>query len=395
MHVCMEHTHHPPRVIHQPVPRATLGAEHATAALKSMGSIFLYGDSICEELGSVFFSQERIEYVYPYHDKMRKMRGSTPDDISQQVFVAPSCFGVAELRGDVQQKLSRAALIVLSAGKNVMDWMTMRQIADEIRALVLPMLAAKPAGLPMLLITPTKTRHVHEEDAIAETLRDLESGTFRLVRRSDVGLTADDFRPNDPMHLTQVGMLKLTQAIVSKAARMRTHADAQEAAAPRAAPEPAPETCGLGCGVGCGYAVRSAGASTRAPRRAPRTLLDYPVGLWVCVPRRNHLGLGFSTWCRILRHQEGLLVVAVPDERDQKVPLRLLTEEARAQPPQPPPPARPTGLKIRIARPYVYVRRDAPRAASSPCSFPSSFPCSFRPTGLKIRIARPAADALL
>ena len=46
------------------------------------------------------------------------------------------------------------ALIVLSAGKNVMDWMTMRQIADEIRALVLPMLAAKPAGLPMPLATP-------------------------------------------------------------------------------------------------------------------------------------------------------------------------------------------------------------------------------------------------
>ena len=188
------------------------GAEHATEVLKGMGSIFLYGDSVCEELGSVFFSQERIEYVYPYHDNMRKMRGSTPDDISQQVFVAPSCFGVAELRCDVQQKLSRAALIVLSAGKNVMDWMTMRQIADEIRALVLPMLAVKPAGLPMLLITPTKTQHVHEEDAIAETLRDLESGTFQLVRRSDVGLTADDFRPNDPMHLTQVGMAKLTQA---------------------------------------------------------------------------------------------------------------------------------------------------------------------------------------
>ena len=324
------------------VARALVGgAEHATAVLKGMGSIFLYGDSVCEELGSVFFSQERIEYVYPYHDNMRKMRGSTPDDISQQVFVAPSCFGVAELRCDVQQKLSRAALIVLSAGKNVMDWMTMRQIADEIRALVLPMLAAKPAGLPMLLITPTKTQHVHEEDAIAETLRDLESGTFQLVRRSDVGLTADDFRPNDPMHLTQVGMAKLTQArgralgmsacarrraclparppaclparlpaylpaeshpnpepnpnpdpgqaIVSKAARMRTHADAQEEAPLRAALEPAPETRG--------YAVRSAGASTRAPQRAPRTLRDYPVGLWACVPRRNHLGLGFSTWC--------------------------------------------------------------------------------------------------
>lgn len=274
-----------------------------------MGSIFLYGDSVCEELGSVFFSQERIEYVYPYHDNMRKMRGSTPDDISQQVFVAPSCFGVADLRCDVQQKLSRSALIVLSAGKNVMDWMTMRQIADEIRALVLPMLRAKPAGLPMLLITPTKTQHVHEEDAIAETLRDLESDTFQLVRRSDVGLTADDFRPNDPMHLTQVGMAKLTQvgmaklhervdpkpnpdpnqAIVSKAARMRTHADAQEEAPLRAALEPAPETRG--------YAVRSAGASTRAPQQAPRTLRDYPVGLWACVPRRNHLGLGFSTWC--------------------------------------------------------------------------------------------------
>ena len=319
------------------------GAEHATEVLKGMGSIFLYGDSVCEELGSVFFSQERIEYVYPYHDNMRKMRGSTPDDISQQVFVAPSCFGVAELRCDVQQKLSRAALIVLSAGKNVMDWMTMRQIADEIRALVLPMLAVKPAGLPMLLITPTKTQHVHEEDAIAETLRDLESGTFQLVRRSDVGLTADDFRPNDPMHLTQVGMAKLTQArgralgtsppaclpaclrspsclpaclparlpaylpaephpnpvpnpnpdpnqaIASKAARMRTHADAQQEAPLRAALEPAPETRG--------YAVRSAGASTRAPQRAPRTLRDYPVGQWACVPRRNHLGLGFSTWC--------------------------------------------------------------------------------------------------
>ena len=112
----------------------------------------------------------------------------------------------------MQQKLSHAALIVLSAGKNGMDWMTMRQIADEIRALVLPMLAAKPAGLPMLLITPTKTQHVHDEDAIAETLRDLESDTFQLVRRSDVGLTADDFRPNDPMHLTQAGMAKLTQA---------------------------------------------------------------------------------------------------------------------------------------------------------------------------------------
>jgi hypothetical protein len=292
------------------VARALVGgAEHATEVLKGMGSIFLYGDSVCEELGSVFFSQERIEYVYPYHDNMRKMRGSTPDDISQQVFVAPSCFGVADLRCDVQQKLSRSALIVLSAGKNVMDWMTMRQIADEIRALVLPMLRAKPAGLPMLLITPTKTQHVHEEDAIAETLRDLESDTFQLVRRSDVGLTADDFRPNDPMHLTQVGMAKLTQvgmaklhervdpkpnpdpnqAIVSKAARMRTHADAQEEAPLRAALEPAPETRG--------YAVRSAGASTRAPQQAPRTLRDYPVGLWACVPRRNHLGLGFSTWC--------------------------------------------------------------------------------------------------
>ena len=75
-----------------------------------------------------------------------------------------------------------------------------------------------------------------------------------------------------------------------------------------------------------GYAVRSAGASARAPHRAPRTLHDYPVGQWACVPRRNHLGLGFSTWCRIVRHQEGVLVVAVPGERDQKVPLRLLAE---------------------------------------------------------------------
>ena len=57
----------------------------------------------------------------------------------------------------------------------------------------------------------------------------------------------------------------------------------------RGALEPAPETRG--------YAVRSAGASARAPHRAPRTLRDYPVGQWACVPRRNHLGLGFSTWC--------------------------------------------------------------------------------------------------
>ena len=125
-----------------------------------------------------------------------------------------------------------------------------------------------------------------------------------------------------------------------------------------------------------GYAVRSAGASARAPHRAPRTLRDYPVGQWACVPRRNHLGLGFSTWCRIVRHQEGVLVVAVPGERDQKVPLRLLAEEARATPP--PPPAHPTGLKIRIARPCVSMRREAPRA------------CPSRPSGFKIRIPRPA-----
>ena len=228
---------------HEDVGRALLGGtEHATAVLKGMGSIFLYGDSVCEELGSMFFSQERIEYVYPYHENMRKMRGSTPDDISQQVFVAPSCFGVAELRCDVQQKLSRAALIVLSAGKNVMDWMTMRQIADEIRALVLPMLAAKPAGLPMLLITPTKMQHVHEKDAITETLRDLESSTFQLVGRSDVGLTADDFRPNDPMHLTRVGMAKLTQAHPTPGPR-RTPESARRRACPPARPPAHLPTC--------------------------------------------------------------------------------------------------------------------------------------------------------
>ena len=128
-----------------------------------------------------------------------------------------------------------------------------------------------------------------------------------------------------------------------------------------------------------GYAVRSAGASARAPHRAPRTLRDYPVGEWACVPRRNHLGLGFSTWCRIVRHQEGVLVVAVPGERDQKVPLRLLAEDARATPP--PPPAHLTGLKIRIARPCVSMRREAPRA------------CPSRPSGFKIRIPRPATHA--
>ena len=90
---------------HDDVGRALLGGtEHATAVLKGMGSIFLYGDSVCEELGSMFFSQERIEYVYPYHENMRKMRGSTPDDISQQVFVAPSCFGVAELRCETRAR---------------------------------------------------------------------------------------------------------------------------------------------------------------------------------------------------------------------------------------------------------------------------------------------------
>ena len=247
---------------HEDVGRALLGGtEHATVVLKGMGSIFLYGDSVCEELGSMFFSQERIEYVYPYHDNMRKMRGSTPDDISQQVFVAPSCFGVAELRCDVQQKLSRAALIVLSAGKNVMDWMTMRQIADEIRALVLPMLAAKPAGLPMLLITPTKMQHVHEKDAIAETLRDLESGTFQLVGRSDVGLTADDFRPNDPMHLTRVGMAKLTQA---------------HAAPHRAPPRPTPESA---------CARRRACPLARPPTRPPAPLPIHPPACLPAEPR--------------------------------------------------------------------------------------------------------------
>ena len=80
-----------------------------------------------------------------------------------------------------------------------------------------------------------------------------------------------------------------------------------------------------------GRASRALVAVEPAPRK--RTLADFQVGWWAFVPRVDDHGFGFSTWCQIVKHEDGQVKVAVPGEKRQKVALRLLTVEAREEAP--------------------------------------------------------------
>eukprot|EP00966_Prymnesium_polylepis_P115545 2671122-Prymnesium_polylepis.1 len=111
----------------------TVSDEQALAELLDKGTILLYGDSICEEFGELYLRHSSINFEYAAHTKMR---GSSPDEINKQVFTKQHT-----LKDDVKEKIDRASLIVLSAGKNIMYKTTETGIAAEVRDLVLqPML---------------------------------------------------------------------------------------------------------------------------------------------------------------------------------------------------------------------------------------------------------------
>ena len=56
-------------------------------------------------------------------------------------------------------------------------------------------------------------------------------------------------------------------------------------------------------------------------------------GWFARVPRIGDGDVLFLTWCRIVRHKDGMLVVSVPGEADQSVSLRNVHEHARQEAP--------------------------------------------------------------
>jgi len=76
-------------------------------------------------------------------------------------------------------------------------------------------------------------------------------------------------------------------------------------------------------------------ASTHAASATPppRTLDSFPCGWFVRVPRTGDGEVLFWTWCRIVRHQDGKLVVSVPGEANQSVSLRIVDGQARPEAP--------------------------------------------------------------
>lgn len=215
-------------VVAEDIDEATMA--HALKQQLGGRPIFLYGDSICEELGGQYFMKHDIPFEYADHGKMR---GAPPVTINSQVST-PS----HELTPDAREKLQRSSLVILSAGKNAMRDYLQRDIAVQIRDLVTPMLLEKPEGLPMLLLTPTKRQMVQDPDEIARHLKDwrVETDSFKLVTRQDVGLTEDDFRGNDTLHLAMSGMAKLVRGIQAKALTMPP-APQETAAQPKTPPQ--------------------------------------------------------------------------------------------------------------------------------------------------------------
>ena len=178
--------------------------------------ILLYGDSIAEELGNLYFKQHGIEYEFARHDIMR---GSTPEEIWKQVSTQ-----ARELTAQTVEKLNRAGVCIISTGKNIMKHTSADGVANAVQTnALLPMLRAKPSDLPMLYVTPLKRpdgkleqSRIREADEIGELLANEESHSFKLIRRNEVRLDASDFRVGDALHLNHRGNEKLARTILTK-----------------------------------------------------------------------------------------------------------------------------------------------------------------------------------
>ena len=225
--------------------------EQDLAKLLGQGTVLLYGDSICEEFGEKYLKDLGIRYEYADHNLMR---GSVPQDINKQVSTQAH---TPTLKPNVEEKIERASLIVLSAGKNIMWKDNNEGIAFEVRNFTLmPMLSAKPNDLPMLYLTPTKKQHVGTADEVAKHLSDMQSRSFKIITRKSLDLTAEDFL-DDKLHLKRSGNEKLLQNIVQNLRKMLPRTPLPRTPSPH---DDSPETGGKSSADALGQARRQPSA---------------------------------------------------------------------------------------------------------------------------------------
>ena len=225
------------------------------------GKLLLVGDSIAEEFGERYLKNHSIPVEYANHTMMR---GANPEEIRKQVFTRADA-----IKDDVQQKIKGAKLLFVSGGKNILRDNNYEYVASEVRTKVLePMLHAMPADLPMLYVTPTTSEMVGTDDEIADHLKDLQTETFKIIKRGERELEWElqDFR--ELLHLKPESNEKLLQAVVRTVENM-THRTAQSPAGP---------------------SRNSTAAAVQAPAPdPPATAGDgrNPLGRDMCVQKRN------------------------------------------------------------------------------------------------------------
>ena len=181
--------------------------------------ILLLGDSVAHDLGQRHLA--KLGVPYKYADEAN-MRGSDPEQIRTQV-----CDRMGSLKPCMDGLVRHAGLVILSAGKNIMRNNTMEYVATQVlNCLLKPLLHAKPAGVPLVFVSPTRARDLGFPDEVAKHLKSIrleaQYSDFAIATRDEVGLEGDDFLLEDGLHLRACGMERVIAEVVGKMRMLKT-----------------------------------------------------------------------------------------------------------------------------------------------------------------------------